>query len=103
MKLMDGVPYNIDFRRDFTDVFYDGIPIQSIPISQLMESPAPRKRKQVDGNSGHTPSDIFEQADKQLKKERKREEKWRKKEKRDKRSKKEKIRDAIYFLDHFVE
>ena len=101
MKLMDGVPYDIDFKRDLTDVTCDGIPIQSIPIGQLMEPPAPQKREQVDGNGGYIPSDLFEQIDKQLKKERKREEKWRRKRKRDKRSDKEKMRDAIYFFDHF--
>lgn len=103
MKLMDGVPYEIDFARNFTGVTYNGIPIESVPIRELVEFSAPPKREQVTEYSRLGSSDIFKEADKYVKKERKRKEKWKRKKKRDKRSKKEKIRDALYLMKHFGE
>jgi hypothetical protein len=38
LKLIDGIPYNINFEQDFSKVCLDGYPITDIPVTSIIES-----------------------------------------------------------------
>lgn len=103
MKLMDGVPYMIDFFQDFSSLQKNGEPALIVhgrviaqPVEKTVETyPALEERRRT--------SELFKQADKIVKKEQKQKEKWKRKQKRDGRSEKERLRDAEHFLDHIDE
>ena len=103
MKLIDGVPYMIDFFQDFSSLQKNGEPALIVhgrvivqPVEKTVETySALEERRRT--------SELFKQADKIVKKEQKQEEKWKRKQKRDGRSEKERLRDAEHFLDHIDE
>lgn len=100
MKLMDGVPYLIDFFQDFSAMLRDGEPALIVDARIVRQPVEKTVNAYVLTEERQRTLEFFEQVDKYAKQERKREEKWKKKQKRDGRSKKERQRDAEYFFDH---
>lgn len=103
MKLMDGVPYVIDFFQDFSDMLKDGEPAQIVDARIVIQSMAKNVNTYASLKERQRTLELFKQADRYVRKERKREEKWERKQRRDGRSKKERQRDAEYFFDHIDE
>lgn len=87
IKLIDGVPYNIDFFQNFSTVRIDGRPIENVPVDEIIESILnPESETIAYAAYDNTPSwesyqrdqEFWEAVDKFEKKERKREKKWKK-------------------------
>lgn len=87
IKLIDGVPYNIDFFQNFSTVCIDGRPIENIPVGEIIESILSSESETITYAAyDNTPSwesyqreqDFWEAVDKFEKKERKRDRKWKK-------------------------
>lgn len=87
IKLIDGVPYNIDFFQNFSTVCIDGRPIENIPVGEIIESILNSESETITYAAyDNTPSwesyqreqDFWEAVDKFEKKERKRDRKWKK-------------------------
>lgn len=94
-RLMDGIPYDLDFFQDFQSMFGNEEPALIVDAKIAKKS----VDAYVSSEARQYTLELFEQADKYVKQERKREEKWERKQKRDGRSKKEKMRDAMRYLD----
>ena len=103
MKLMDGVPYRIDFFQDFSVMLKDGEPALIVDARIVMQPVVKTVDTYVSTEERKRTLELFKQADKYVEQERKREEKWKRQQKRDGRSKKERQRDAEYFFDHIDE
>ena len=85
MKLMDGIPYMICDAHVI--VQSEGEKADTYPALEEWQRTM----------------ELFKQADKIVKQEQKREERWKRKRKRDGRSKKERQRDAEYLFEHIDE
>lgn len=97
-KLMDGIPYQINFFQDFSGMF-DKEPALIVEVQIEIEPRAKTNERYVYPKEQRT-QEIFKHADKYVKKERKREEKWKEKRKRKYGSKKERQCAAELFLEN---
>lgn len=103
MKLMDGIPYMIDFFQDFSYLLTDGEPALICDAHVIIQSEGEKADTYPALEEWQRTMELFKQADKIVKQEQKREERWKRKRKRDGRSKKERQRDAEYLFEHIDE
>ena len=110
ISLWDGVPYDINFSRDFSQLYLDELRITDIPVSAIIQAIV----TQPGGSSEHSAAsnlsreeyqesqEFCEWFEKYEKDERKREKKWRKKHPEPK-SQKEAERYLEYLVDSIME
>lgn len=101
LKLIAGVPYDIDFLQDFSTIYLNNFPITDISVTDIIEFVGEFQ----DGFNSYVPTAkdypcdqrFWEKADKYMRKERKREEKWKA------RKKPKSIEEAEANLDRIVD
>lgn len=110
ISLLDGVPYDINFFRDFSQLYLDGLRIVDIPVLAIIQA-IDIQPDRISENSamsdpsgeGHRESQKFcEWFEKYEKDERKREKKWKKRHPKPK-SQKEAERYLEYLVDNIME
>lgn len=112
IKLVDGIPYFIDFAQDFSNICLNGCQIEDMSIDDIVRSINPENK--VSDVTSYTPSgedyrrsqkfwdDFYESERKREKHEKKLEKKWNKNKMKRKRRAKwllEDIDSGLYFVD----
>lgn len=110
ISLLDGVPYDINFSQDFSQLYLDELRITDIPVSAIIQAIVTQPdgisensvASDLSGKEYRESREFYEWLEKYEKDERRREKKWRKKHPKPK-SQKEAVRYFEYLVDNIME
>ena len=99
LRLLDGVPYDIDFSREYSPEISYGVTPRDVPVADIIRAIlSPPKVPALPASTAQNRSVIdWDAIDKEMKKERKREKKWKK------NHKKISLQEALKNLDNLID